>query len=69
MTDWKGREFEIDLSFLNGGEYNAVIFSDGINADRFAQDYKKDKTAITKDDKLKIKMAPGGGFVARITKN
>ena len=69
MTDWKGREFEIDLSFLDGGEYNAVIFSDGINAERFAQDYKKDKITITKDDKLKIKMAPGGGFVARITKN
>ena len=69
MTDWKGREFEIDLSFLDGGEYKAVIFSDGINADRYAQDYKKSETALSKDDKLKIKMAPGGGYVARITKN
>jgi len=69
MTDWKGREFEIDLSFLGGGEYKAVIFSDGINADRYTQDYKKSETVLSKDDKLKIKMAPGGGYVARITKN
>lgn len=69
MTDWEAREFEIDLSFLGGGEYKAVIFSDGINADRYAQDYKKTETVISKDDKLTIKMAPGGGYAARITKN
>ncbi len=68
MTDREGREFEIDLSFLEEGEYSAVIFSDGVNADRYAQDYKKTETVISKDDKLAIKMAPGGGYAARITK-
>jgi alpha-glucosidase len=68
MTDREGREFEIDLSFLGEGEYSAIIFSDGVNADRYAQDYKKTETVISKDDKLAIKMAPGGGYAARITK-
>ncbi len=69
MTDWSAREFDIDLSFLGEGEYNAVVFSDGINADRFAQDYKRTETVVSKEDTTKIKMAPGGGYVARITKN
>jgi len=69
MTDWERREFEIDLSFLGEGEYMTVIFSDGINADRYAQDYKKTETVLSKDDSLSIKMAPGGGYVARLTKN
>ncbi|MBS0010399.1 MAG: glycoside hydrolase family 97 protein [Bacteroidales bacterium] len=68
MTDWKEREFDIDLSFLEEGEYNAIVFSDGINADRYAQDYKKTELLLSKNDTLKIKMAPGGGYVARVTK-
>ncbi len=68
MTDWTPREFEVDLSFLGEGSYKAVIFSDGINADRYAQDYKKTETEISKDDKLKISMAPGGGYVVRLTR-
>ncbi|MDT8401871.1 MAG: glycoside hydrolase family 97 protein [Bacteroidales bacterium] len=69
MTDWEGREFEIDLSFLGEGEYKAVIFNDGINADRYAQDYNRTENALSKGGSFKIKMAPGGGFVARLTKN
>jgi len=68
MTDWSQREFEIDLSFLSPGEYNAIVFSDGINADRHASDYKKSSEVLTRDKKLKIKMASGGGWVARLTK-
>ncbi|MBN1388441.1 MAG: glycoside hydrolase family 97 protein [Bacteroidales bacterium] len=68
MTDWKARDFNIDLSFLGEGEYNAIIFSDGVNADRFTQDYKKTEITVSKEDTLKINMAPGGGYAARITK-
>jgi len=68
MTDWEGRDFDIDLSFLEEGEYKALVFSDGINADRYPQDYKKTELMLSKNDTLKIKMAPGGGYVARITK-
>lgn len=67
MTDWTPREFEVDLSFLKDGDYKADIYQDGVNADRYAEDYKRVKTALTNRDSLKIKLAPGGGYAAIIT--
>ena len=43
------------------------IFRDGINADKHAQDYKHLKTNVRSGEKMNIEMAPGGGWVARIT--
>ncbi|MFW5877535.1 MAG: glycoside hydrolase family 97 C-terminal domain-containing protein, partial [bacterium] len=62
------RDFVLDLSFLGDGDYDAVIFSDGINADRHAQDYSRAEREISEDSAVKISMAPGGGWVARLTK-
>ena len=67
MTDWNRRQMELDLSFLPSGEYSMEIFQDGINADKHAQDYKHLKTNVKSGDKLKIEMAPGGGWVAKIS--
>ena len=64
LTDWTEREFEIDLSFLDEGSYKAEILQDGINANTWAEDYKLINTTMSKSDKLTIKMAKGGGFVA-----
>ena len=64
MNDDMPREFTIDLSFLGDGNYTAEIIEDGINADRYAGDYKKTKRRVSKNDKLEIKMAPGGGWAA-----
>ncbi len=66
MTDWTPRDLTIDLSFLDNGNYQAVIFKDGINADTEATDYKKEVIPVKKGDKLNIHMAPGGGWAARI---
>ena len=68
MTDWNRRELNIDFSFLPRGEYTIHIYQDGINADRYANDYKKRVEKISSTDKMKIKLAPGGGWAARITK-
>lgn len=68
LTDWNAREFEIDMSFLSEGEYEATLFMDGINADKLAQDYQVKSRKVSKEDKLKISMAPGGGFAIRIQK-
>jgi alpha-glucosidase len=68
MTNWTPRETELDFSFLGDGDYSAVIFRDGINADRDATDYKKETLNIVKGDKIKVKLSPGGGWVARIEK-
>ena len=68
LTDWKERDVEVDLSFLGDGEFNAEIFRDGINADRVGKDYKREVIRVSANKKLNLHMAPGGGFVVRITK-
>ena len=68
MTDWQPRVLNLDMSFLDDGEYTAEIFSDGLNAHRYASDYKKLVQKVSAKDKLEIKMAPGGGWVAHIIK-
>ena len=50
------------------GEFNAEIFRDGINADRVGKDYKREVIRVSANKKLNLHMAPGGGFVVRITK-
>lgn len=69
MNDWTPREFSIVPVFLNEGSYRIETASDGINSARNLQDYRIDKSEITNRDTLKIKLAPGGGFIARIIKN
>lgn len=67
LTDWNNREMELNLSFLPAGEFVMEIFQDGINADKHAQDYKHLKSTVKSGDKLKINLAPGGGWVAKIS--
>lgn len=67
ITDWTSRDLELDLSFLPTGKYSIDIFQDGVNADRFAGDYKHFKSDVKTGDKVKIHLAPGGGWAARIT--
>ena len=68
MTDWTGRNLKITLDFLDKGDYEAVIYQDGINADRNGIDYLKTVTKVKKGDVLDIKMANGGGWAARFYK-
>lgn len=68
MTNETARDVTIDFSFLPEGTYHLSMFQDGINADRNAADYKKSERTVTKNDKLTIHLAPGGGWAARIYK-
>jgi alpha-glucosidase len=67
MTDWTPRALEIKLDFLDDGTYEAEIYADGTNADRFAADYRKEVRQVGKGDVLKLNLAPGGGWAARMT--
>jgi alpha-glucosidase len=67
ITDWTSRDMKLDLSFLPAGEYSMDIFQDGINADRYASDYKHFKTKARSGDIMTIHLAPGGGWVAKIS--
>lgn len=69
ITNWNTKEFEIAFDFLEEGEYQMEFIEDGINADTRAIDYLKKSIKVSSSDSLKIKLAPGGGWVARLIKN
>jgi alpha-glucosidase len=65
MTNWDARELQLDLSFLPKGKtYDAVIYEDGINADRYAADYKMKEQKLASGQRLQVNLAPGGGWAA-----
>lgn len=68
ITDWNTREMTIDLSFLPDGDYQVEEFRDGMNAHRKGTDYRREEKSLPADKKLKVKMYPGGGYVAKIQK-
>jgi alpha-glucosidase len=66
MTDWTARDLTLDLSFLGNGNFTMDLWQDGINANRNAIDFAKKTAQVPIDAKLKIHLAPGGGWVAII---
>ena len=66
MTDWTPRDLELDFSFLPAGNFTMTSYQDGANADRNASDYKMTTTQVSRTTRLKIHLAPGGGWAARI---
>jgi len=68
MTDWTPRDFTITLDFLGEGKYKLTSYADGLNADKWASDYKMTTQEVTNGDSIKIHLAPGGGWVARVVK-
>ena len=68
MTDWDSRELELDLSFLGDGLFKMEVYKDGVNAGRFAEDYKMETLEVNKNSKIMVKMASGGGWAAIISR-
>jgi alpha-glucosidase len=66
MTDWTPRTLDVDFSFLPAGNFQMDAYEDGPNADRVGNDFKMVKTEVNRNTKIKIRMAPGGGWAARI---
>lgn len=64
ITNWSEREVNIDLSDLAKGNYYVEMYSDGANAARKGSDYNR--AVLGQVPNLSVKMAPGGGFVAKI---
>lgn len=68
MTDWTERTFELPLNFLDAGTYKITSCIDGVNADNYPSDYILNTSTITSQSSIKVKMAPGGGFVFKLIK-
>ncbi len=68
ITDWNARDVEVDLSFLGEGTWTLKAFADGVNAHRKGTDYKVTVSEVSKDAKVKVHMAPGGGWTAILSR-
>ena len=68
LAGWDGRSVRVDLSLLPEGTYAVELFRDGENAARIAQDYVREEFLLAPGKSFDVKMFPGGGFAARITK-
>lgn len=67
MTDWVPRDLELDLSFLGSEEWEAEVFADGANSEKNAEDFRRSMEVVDPTRLLRIRMGPGGGWVARLT--
>lgn len=68
MTDWNARTITLDFDFLDEGSYEVTLFKDGANADKQAEDYRKEIFTVAKDSKKVIRMASGGGFAMSVVR-
>ncbi len=71
-TNWDSRDVEVPADFLPAGTYELTAFMDGINADKVATDYQVWQQTFTlpytTHETVKVHMASGGGFAAKLIK-
>lgn len=68
ITNWNGRDITIDFSFLKKGKtFEADLFTDGLNAEKAAVDYKREKITVNSTTKMTFHLASGGGLSAIIS--
>ncbi|OFY65430.1 MAG: hypothetical protein A2Y71_16975 [Bacteroidetes bacterium RBG_13_42_15] len=66
ITNWDERIIDLETTFLEPGKYHLEAIADGINAGKRAEDYKRIEMDFRAGDVLKLNLASGGGWVARI---
>ena len=68
-TNEDPRELDIPLDFLGAGRYEALVMEDGEDADyrTHKESYKAAARTVTGADKIRVKLAPGGGACVLLT--
>jgi alpha-glucosidase len=66
MTDWTARTLQVPLSFLETGSWEAISWTDGVNADKVGTDYRRSSADVVAGAPLRLGLAPGGGAVVRL---
>jgi len=67
MSNWTSRTLNVDFSFLSPDvTYQATILKDAPGSTLNPKEYVNQTLTITKDTKLAIDMASGGGFVIKL---
>ena len=69
MNAWEPCTLQLDLSFLGEGSWQMEIFMDGPNAAKAARDYVRAEQPVPADRIVWARLAPGGGWTARIKVN
>jgi len=67
IGDWQPRTLSLPLQMLGAGSWQAEIFKDGLNAHREPTDWARETATVTAATVLDIRLAPGGGWTARIS--
>ena len=68
LTGWNVKQVDIPFSFLKKGQvYQAVLYKDGVNAERRGADYTVDRFMVNSADTRSVRMSSGGGFALRLT--
>ena len=65
ITNWEAREIEIPTLFLGSGEWKVEAFEDAPDADKNAEHYVRREFTVKAGDKIKVRLAPGGGYAAK----
>ncbi len=68
MTNWTSRTEEIKLDFLEEGNYALTLVADGVNAEKYAADYRISTKMVKQTDTIRVTMSAGGGFLIRLKK-
>lgn len=70
ITDENSRKYTLDFSFLGDGNYEAIVYKDGKNADWSSNPFPVDieKYSVNKNSTLSLQMANGGGFAISVFK-
>lgn len=66
MNNWAPQQLQIRFSEFLKKDAELNLFTDGINADREATDYRHETRHVTMNEILNVTLAPGGGFAAII---
>ena len=61
-------EMELSLEFLPEGRYVVDIYTDGVNADLNARDWKRSSMEVTRKSSLRFIMSRNGGMAGIIRK-
>jgi len=70
VTDENSRDYDLNLSFLGDGEFEAQLYGDGPDAhfDTAPYDISISQKNVTSAETMKLRMAPSGGFAIRFRK-
>ncbi len=69
ITTADARDCTLDTSFLGAGEWKCELFRDAGDAKEDVQRYVHETRSVGAGEKIRLHMAPGGGFVARLSRS